>query len=99
MFFPKYILKFVKHLILVLIKNVRSEIRRKLLTSCLFPDLKVGTTFAILKMNGNIARLKHKDKIDARISPSILRNKKEMLLYPEALLTFKKLMVLQISID
>ena len=97
MFFPKSILKFVKHLILVkkflhsvlinfsriLDKVGRNEIRRQFLTICLFPDLKIGTTFAILKMDGNIpkskARLKHKYKIGAKIPPHSEKERRNII--------------------
>ena len=57
---------------------------RYLLTICLFPGLKIGTTFAILKMDGNIpnskAWLKHKHKIGAKISPPIRKKKKRNII-------------------
>ena len=49
-------------------------------------------------MDGNIPNskvwLKHKDKIGARISPPIRKNKGEILSYPDALLMFNKLIML-----
>ena len=51
---------------------------------CLFPELKIGTTFPMLKMDGNIpnskAWLKLYDKIGTRISPTIRKKKEEILM-------------------
>ena len=65
------------------------------MTICLFPDLKIITTFAILKMDekspNSKAWLKQKDKIGARISPPIRKKKEEILSYSDMLLIFNEL--------
>ena len=65
------------------------------MTICLFPDLKIITTFAILKMDEKISNskawLKQKDKIGARISHLIRKNKEAILSYSDTLLIFNEL--------
>ena len=71
---PRQLGKVVISFSRILDKVGRSEIGQQFLTICLFTNSKIGTTFAILKIDENIpnskACLKHKDKIDDRIFPS-----------------------------
>ena len=65
------------------------------MTICLFPDLKIITTFAILKMDEKIpnskAWLKQKDKIGARISPPIRKKERKNIIVFRYLLIFNEL--------